>query len=137
VLSVEEGVDALLALRSKPPLYPTVAGQSGLGRRVRSAIALILQPAWPNLAFTVLGRGLRRRPCSGIGQRVSLIATLLPVLAAFVLACAAVRCHQRRSARGTAADPAGPAGRPAARGVDRHRDVRARFGRRWWRGRPG
>ena len=87
VLSVEEGIVALLALRSKPPLYPTwLANLGWVGASV--GIALILQPGWPNLAFTVLGAAVVVA-LFRIGQRVSLIATLLPVLAAFLLACAA------------------------------------------------
>jgi len=87
ILSVDQAVAQLLALRSKPPRYPTwLANLGWVGTSI--GIALILQPAWANVVFAVLGAvfvvALFR-----LGQRVSLIATLLPTLAAFVLACGA------------------------------------------------
>ena len=60
-----------------------------------------------------------------LGQRFRLIATLLPTLAAFVAGLPGLRRRRRRAARGPAAHAAAAAGRPAARGPDRHRDVGA------------
>ncbi|GAB2577366.1 threonine/serine exporter family protein [Microlunatus antarcticus] len=75
----------LLALRSQPPRYPVWLANLGW---VSTAvgIALILQPGWRNVALagvaSVVVVGLFR-----LAQRFRLLSTLLPVVAAFVVAC--------------------------------------------------
>lgn len=78
-------VERLLALREQQPRYPTWLANCGwVGISV--GIALVLQPGWPNLAFAAAGAvvvvGLFR-----LSQRLPLLSTLLPTVAAFVLAC--------------------------------------------------
>ncbi|GAA1854853.1 threonine/serine exporter ThrE family protein [Microlunatus capsulatus] len=84
-LSIEQGISALLALSARPSRYPVwLANLGWVG--IATGIALILQPGRANVAFAVLGGavvvGLFR-----LSQRFRLISTLLPTLAAFVLAC--------------------------------------------------
>lgn len=84
-LSVSQAIDQLLSLRTRPPRYPAwLANLGWIG--IATGIAFILQPGWPNVAFATAGAvivvGLFR-----LGERFSLIATLLPTLASFVLAC--------------------------------------------------
>jgi uncharacterized membrane protein YjjP (DUF1212 family) len=84
-MSLGEATAQLLSLRTRPPRYPTwLANLGWIG--ISTGIALILQPGWPNIAFAAVGAviviGLLR-----LGQLFSLVATLLPTLASFVLAC--------------------------------------------------
>ncbi len=84
-LSVAEAVDQLLALRSRPRRYPAWAADVGLV--VASAgICLILQPGAANVLFATLAgvvvAGLLR-----LAGRFTLIATLVPALAAFIIGC--------------------------------------------------
>jgi uncharacterized membrane protein YjjP (DUF1212 family) len=78
-------VTRLLALRHQPPRYPVWLANLGW---VATAvgIALILQPGWRNVALSGVASavvvGLFR-----LAQRFRLLATLLPVVAAFVVAC--------------------------------------------------
>ena len=78
-------VERLLALRHQPPRYPVWLANLGW---VATAvgIALILQPGWRNVALAAVASvvvvGLFR-----LAQRFRLLATLLPVVAAFVVAC--------------------------------------------------
>ena len=80
-----DAVERLLALRHQPPRYPVWLANLGW---VSTAvgIALILQPGWRNVALSAVASvvvvGLFR-----LAQRVRLLATLLPVVAAFVVAC--------------------------------------------------
>ncbi|MGI3783110.1 MAG: threonine/serine ThrE exporter family protein [Janthinobacterium lividum] len=75
----------LLALRSQPPRYPVWLANLGW---VATAvgIALILQPGWRNVTLAAVASvvvvGLFRA-----AQRFRLLSTLLPVVAAFVVAC--------------------------------------------------
>ncbi len=85
LVSVEDAISDLLQLGSRPPRYPLwLANVGWVG--IATGIALILQPGWANVAFAILGSlivlGLYR-----LGQRYHLVATLLPTLAAFILAC--------------------------------------------------
>lgn len=84
-ITVAEARDELLSLRSRPPRYPIWLANLGW-IAIAAGIALILQPGWPNVAFAVLGAAVVVA-LFRLGQRFSLIATLLPTLAAFVLAC--------------------------------------------------
>ena len=78
-------VSRLLALHHQPPRYPVWLANLGW---VATAvgIALILQPGWRNVALSAVASvivvGLFR-----LAQRFRLLATLLPVVAAFVVAC--------------------------------------------------
>ena len=78
-------VDRLLALRREPPRYPVWLANLGWVSTA-TGIALILQPGWPNIAIAVVGAvvvvGLFR-----LSQRFSLLASLLPVVAAFCVGC--------------------------------------------------
>ncbi|HEY5822071.1 MAG TPA: threonine/serine exporter family protein [Propionibacteriaceae bacterium] len=85
LVSVSQAQADLLSLRDQPPRYPAwLANLGWIG--IATGIALILQPGWANVAFAAVGAVvvifLFR-----MGQRFSLIATLLPTLAAFSLAC--------------------------------------------------
>jgi uncharacterized membrane protein YjjP (DUF1212 family) len=84
-LDPDGAVERLVALRSQPPRYPAwLANLGWVG--ISAGIALVLQPGWPNVAFAVVGGvvviGLFR-----LSQRSALLSTLLPTVAAFVLAC--------------------------------------------------
>lgn len=84
-ITLEEAIDALLALSARPSRYPVwLANLGWVG--IATGIALILQPGRANVAFAAVGGavvvGLFR-----LSQRFRLISTLLPTLAAFVLAC--------------------------------------------------
>ena len=84
-LSLDQAVDQLLALSSRPPRYPAwLANLGWLG--IAAGIAFILQPGWPNVAFSVLG-GAGVVALVRLSQRVRLVSTLLPTLAAFLVAC--------------------------------------------------
>jgi uncharacterized membrane protein YjjP (DUF1212 family) len=84
-LTVSQATAELLALRRRPPRYPQWLANLGW-IAIATGIALILQPGGPNVAFAAAGAvvvvALFR-----LGQRFALIATLLPTLASFVLAC--------------------------------------------------
>lgn len=84
-LSVDQTVRQLVVVRAMAPPYPAwLASLGWIG--ISAGIAFILQPGWPNIAFAAVGAvfvvGLHR-----LSRRFALIATLLPTLAAFVLAC--------------------------------------------------
>jgi len=84
-ITVTEAREELLSLRSRPPRYPVwLANLGWIG--IATGIALILQPGWPNVAFAALG-ALVVVALFRLGQRFGLVATLLPTLAAFLLAC--------------------------------------------------
>jgi uncharacterized membrane protein YjjP (DUF1212 family) len=78
-------VDLLLALRLQPPRYPVWLANLGWVSTA-TGIALILQPGWRNVALSAVASvvvvGLFR-----LAQRYRLLSTLLPVVAAFVVAC--------------------------------------------------
>jgi uncharacterized membrane protein YjjP (DUF1212 family) len=84
-VTVSEASEELLNLRNRPPRYPEWLANLGW-IAIAVGIALILQPGGANVAFAAVGAvvvvALFR-----LGQRYSLIATLLPTLAAFLLAC--------------------------------------------------
>ncbi|MBJ7383501.1 MAG: threonine/serine exporter family protein, partial [Mycolicibacterium sp.] len=84
-LTVSQATAELLALRRRPPRYPQWLANLGW-IAIATGIALILQPGGPNVAFAAAGAvvvvALFR-----LGQRFALIATLLPTLASFLLAC--------------------------------------------------
>ncbi|MDF2828754.1 MAG: hypothetical protein K0R01_2037, partial [Mycobacterium sp.] len=84
-LSVPQATEELLALRLRPPRYPQWLANLGW-IAIATGIALILQPGGANVAFAAAGAvvvvALFR-----LGQRFAVIATLLPTLAAFLLAC--------------------------------------------------
>ena len=84
-LTAGQTIERLLDVRAMRPPYPAwLASLGWIG--ISTGIAFILQPGWPNIAFAAVGGilvvGLHR-----LSQRFALIATLLPTLAAFVLAC--------------------------------------------------
>ncbi len=84
-LSVDEALDQLLALSSRPPRYPIWLADLGwLG--ITMGIALILQPGRANVAFAAAG-GVIVVALVRLSTRVQLVATLLPTLAAFAVAC--------------------------------------------------
>ena len=78
-------VELLLALRGQPARYPVWLANLGWVATA-TGIALILQPGWRNVALSALASvvvvGLFR-----LAQRFRLLSTLLPVVAAFVVAC--------------------------------------------------
>jgi uncharacterized membrane protein YjjP (DUF1212 family) len=78
-------VEQLLALRGQPARYPVWLANLGWVATA-TGIALILQPGWRNVALSALASvvvvGLFR-----LAQRFRLLSTLLPVVAAFVVAC--------------------------------------------------
>jgi uncharacterized membrane protein YjjP (DUF1212 family) len=84
-LTVSQATEELLELRHRPPRYPQWLANLGW-IAIATGIALILQPGGANVAFAAVGAvvvvALFR-----LGQRFGLIATLLPTLAAFLLAC--------------------------------------------------
>lgn len=93
-LTVSEATEQLRDLRHRPPRYPEWMANLGW-IAIATGIALILQPGGANVAFAAVGAvvvvALFR-----LGQRFALIATLLPMLAAFLLACgvfAAANAH--------------------------------------------
>ena len=85
VLTVPQATEELRALRDRPPRYPQWMANLGW-IAIATGIALILQPGAANVVFAAAGAvvvvALFR-----LGQRFGLIATLLPTLAAFLLAC--------------------------------------------------
>jgi len=84
-ITLEEAIDALLALTARPSRYPVwLANLGWVG--IATGIALILQPGRANVAFAALG-GAIVVALFRLSQRFRLISTLLPTLAAFVLAC--------------------------------------------------
>jgi uncharacterized membrane protein YjjP (DUF1212 family) len=84
-LDVDDAADLLLALRAQPPRYPAWLADLGLVG-IATGIAFIVQPGWPNVAFAAAGAvlvaGLTR-----LSRRVTLLAALLPTVAAFLVAC--------------------------------------------------
>ena len=78
-------VERLHALRGQAPRYPVWLANLGW-IAVATGIALILQPGWRNVALAALGAvvvvALFR-----LAGRFTLLATLLPVVAAFLVAC--------------------------------------------------
>ncbi|GAA1431003.1 hypothetical protein GCM10009616_17060 [Microlunatus lacustris] len=84
-ITIEEAISALLALTARPSRYPVwLANLGWVG--IATGIALILQPGRANVAFAVVG-GAVVVTLFRLSQRFRLISTLLPTLAAFVLAC--------------------------------------------------
>lgn len=84
-LSLDGAIDQLLALSTRPPPYPGwLANLGWVGITV--GIALILQPGATDVAFAAVG-GTAVVALARLGGRVRLVATLLPTLAAFVVAC--------------------------------------------------
>jgi uncharacterized membrane protein YjjP (DUF1212 family) len=84
-LSVVEATGRLLALRSRPRRYPAWAADVGLV--VASAgICLILQPGAANVLFATLA-GIAVAGLLRLAARFTLIATLVPALAAFIIGC--------------------------------------------------
>ena len=84
-LTVSQATEELLNLRSRPPRYPEWLANLGW-IAIAVGIALILQPGGANVAFAAVG-GVVVVALFRLGQRYNLIATLLPALAAFLLAC--------------------------------------------------
>lgn len=83
--TVAQARQQLLSLRGRPPRYPAWLSDLGwIGIAV--GIAFILQPGWANVAFAALG-AIVVVALIRLGERFRLIATLLPTLAAFLLAC--------------------------------------------------
>ncbi|MET0896540.1 MAG: threonine/serine exporter family protein [Mycobacterium sp.] len=84
-LTVSQATEELRGLRHRPPRYPQWSANLGW-IAIATGIALILQPGGANVAAAAIGAvvvvALFR-----LGQRYSLIATLLPTLAAFCVAC--------------------------------------------------
>ena len=84
-LTVSQATEELGNLRDRPPRYPEWLANLGW-IAIAVGIALILQPGGANVAFAAVGAvvvvALFR-----LGQRFGVIATLLPALAAFLLAC--------------------------------------------------
>ena len=84
-VSIEQAISALLALGARPSRYPVWVANLGWVA-ITTGIALILQPGRANVAVAVVAGalvvGLFR-----LGQRFRLISTLLPTLAAFLVAC--------------------------------------------------
>ena len=78
-------VEQLLALRGQPARYPVWLANLGWVATA-TGIALILQPGWRNVALSAVASvvvvALFR-----LAQRFRLLSTLLPVVAAFVVAC--------------------------------------------------
>ncbi|MEU0494009.1 threonine/serine exporter family protein [Mycobacterium sp. NPDC006124] len=84
-LTVADATAELRALRARPPRYPQWMANLGW-IAIATGIALILQPDGPNVAFAAVG-AVVVVVLFRLGQRFGLVATLLPTLAAFVLAC--------------------------------------------------
>ncbi len=84
-LDPRAAVERLLALRGQPPRYPVWLANLGWVLTA-TGIALILQPGWPNVALAALG-SLVVVALYRLAQRFALLATLLPVVAAFLVAC--------------------------------------------------
>ncbi|WP_375425085.1 threonine/serine exporter ThrE family protein [uncultured Friedmanniella sp.] len=84
-ISLDQAIDQLLALSSRPPRYPVwLANLGWVGITV--GIALILQPGRANVGFAAVGAVLVVALVR-LSTRVRLVATLLPTLAAFAVAC--------------------------------------------------
>lgn len=85
LMTVDQAIDALLALSVRPPRYPGwLANLSWIGITV--GIALILQPGRANVGFAAAG-GVVVVALVRLAERTRLVATLLPTLAAFAVAC--------------------------------------------------
>lgn len=84
-VSVSQATEELLDLRDRPPRYPPWLANLGW-IAIATGIALILQPGGANVAFAA-GGAVVVVALFRLGQRFGLIATLLPTLAAFLLAC--------------------------------------------------
>ena len=78
-------VDRLLALRRQPPRYPVWLANLGWVL-IATGIALILQPGRADVATAALA-SLVVVALFRAAQRFTLLATLLPVVAAFLVAC--------------------------------------------------
>ncbi len=85
-LGADEALDRLGTLRARPHRY-AVGGLVGGGVLVGTGIALLLAPAWPSVLFGAL---LSPVPVGLmlLGGRSRTVATLLPFLAAFLVALA-------------------------------------------------
>lgn len=84
-LTAAEATEELRALRDRPPRYPQwMANLGWIG--IATGIALILQPGAANVIFAAAG-AIVVVALFRLGQRFGLIATLLPTLASFLLAC--------------------------------------------------
>lgn len=83
-MSLQEAVAELEELRRRPPRYPRWTTPPALVA-VAVGIATLLQPGWPNLAAAGAS-ALAVVLLMQWATRRSLVATLLPVLAAFVVA---------------------------------------------------
>ena len=75
----------LLALRDQPPRHSTWLANIGWVI-CATGIALILQPMWSSVAIATIG-GIAVVALVRLTQRFTRMAALLPVLAAFVVAC--------------------------------------------------
>ncbi len=89
VLARELGPDAavaeLRAVLAMPPRWPRWVGPAAL-LPVGGGLALILQPAWPNVLAALVGSVVVAALVELAG-RSRLLQTLLPVVAAFLVAC--------------------------------------------------
>lgn len=83
-LAPGEALDRLVVLRARPHLY-TWAGFQGGHVLVAAGITLVLQPTWPALVFNVATSPIVSSLMRFAG-RSRLLATLLPLVAAFVIA---------------------------------------------------
>ncbi|MET0699176.1 MAG: threonine/serine exporter family protein [Mycobacterium sp.] len=84
-VTVSAATEELLDLRHRPPRYPQWSANLGW-IAIAAGIALILQPGGANVAAAAAG-AVVVVVLFRLGQRFSLIATLLPTLAAFIVAC--------------------------------------------------
>src|SRR4051794_20996021 len=84
-LDAAAAVASLVALRLQPPRYPVWLANLGW-IATATGIALILQPGWPNVALAALGSVLVVA-LFRLAQRLTVLTTLLPVVAAFLVAC--------------------------------------------------
>lgn len=84
-VSIQAATSELLALATRPPRYPEWLVNVGWVL-IAVGIGLILQPGWANVACAAVG-GCVVVALFRLGQRFHLVATLLPTLAAFVVAC--------------------------------------------------
>lgn len=82
-----EALEQLRDLRSIPPRYPRLGLHGGMVC-VASGIALVLQPLWPSVLFSVLAGQVTAGFIWLSGKRKAL-AVLTPFLAAFVVALCA------------------------------------------------
>jgi len=84
-LSVEQARTQLIELRTKPPRYPEwIFWLGAIG--VAIGISLILQPALANIAVSAVA-AVVITALTKLSQRNTLLATLLPVVAALIAGC--------------------------------------------------